>query len=383
MANTFRFCGKIALGRETERFRPVEKKTFSSGWENMTVKFNVLSDTNRVLVTTQGGKWTNDSRNSVRTFSKSTADSKGTMIEIPWEKRFDEAEIDKVAGFRKFVVDTRNPHLKYVLQDVVDGKRQIDDELINAGITSIEDAKKANSKKREFIAEYDFSEYVARVITSNKYKDSMFYVSGNYEVSYNADKDRYYTTYHVSRITLAPDDAEPNTELAVDFFFGANSFDNSQYEETGKAHVTGWVEYYDNNVKRNGFMPFTVVVKEDEKKIKALKRKFEVDDENAVKQIGLTCAVIDGSERVAITLDMLSEEEREDISAGLLDFEEVKRSMNNSVIGERVSEIRFVELTPRKSTVQDTVYAQDDMHAAKLEVVEEDIVEDLFDDDEL
>ena len=378
MANTFRFCGKIALGRETERFHPVEKKSFSSGWENMTVRFNVLSGTNRVLVTTQGGKWTNDSRNTVRTFSKSTADSKGTMIEIPWAKRFDESEIEKVAGFRKFVVDLRDPHLKYALQDVVDGKRQIDDELTNAGINSVAEAKKANAKKKEFIAEHDFSEYVAKLAASDKHKSSMFYISGNYEVSYNADKQRYYTNYHVNRITLAPDDAEPMTELKLDFFFAPDAWNDV---DGNKYYINGWTQYYDNMAKANGFAPITIVVKENEKKAAALKRKFSVNE--GVKQIGLVLNVVEGAEVVELTMNMLDDETREDIECGLLDWEEVKRDLGGRAIGDRVSELRFVELTPRKNVVQDTIYTVEDMHPAMAKQEdEEDMNVDIFSDDD-
>lgn len=377
--NTFRFCGKIALGRETEKFHPVEKKTFSSGWENMTVRFNVLSGTNRVLVTTQGGKWTNDSRNTVRTFSKSTADSKGTMIEIPWAKRFDESEIEKVAGFRKFVVDLRDPHLKYALQDVVDGKRQIDDELTNAGINSVAEAKKANAKKKEFIAEHDFSEYVAKLAASDKHKSSMFYISGNYEVSYNADKQRYYTNYHVNRITLAPDDAEPMTELKLDFFFAQDAWNDV---DGNKYYINGWTQYYDNMAKANGFAPITIVVKENEKKAAALKRKFSVDE--GIKQIGLALNVVEGAEVVELTMNMLDDDTREDIECGLLDWEEVKRDLGGRAIGDRVSELRFAELTPRKNVAQDTIYTVEDMHPAMVKQEdEEDMNVDIFSDSDL
>lgn len=377
--NTFRFCGKIALGRETEKFHPVEKKTFSSGWENMTVRFNVLSGTNRVLVTTQGGKWTNDSRNTVRTFSKSTADSKGTMIEIPWAKRFDESEIEKVAGFRKFVVDLRDPHLKYALQDVVDGKRQIDDELTNAGINSVAEAKKANAKKKEFIAEHDFSEYVAKLAASDKHKSSMFYISGNYEVSYNVDKQRYYTNYHVNRITLAPDDAEPMTELKLDFFFAQDAWNDV---DGNKYYINGWTQYYDNMAKANGFAPITIVVKENEKKTAALKRKFSVDE--GIKQIGLALNVVEGAEVVELTMNMLDDDTREDIECGLLDWEEVKRDLGGRAIGDRVSELRFAELTPRKNVAQDTIYTVEDMHPAMAKQEdEEDMNVDIFSDSDL
>ena len=387
MANIFQFCGKITLGKESDRFHPVDRREWTSGWTNTTVKFNCISDTNRVLCTVQGGKFKDDKKNVIKTFSRSTADEngnvvKGKPIDIRWEDRFNEDKIDSVAAFRRFICDTGDTRMRYKLQDIVDEKVEISEELEAAGINSIDAAKaaleKSLSKKKIFLSEYDFAEYMARVAASEKFKDKLFYISGTYDVAYNADKQRYYTTYHVNRVVLAPDDAEPITELKIDFLFNSNGFDDSQYEESGKAHVTGWIQYYDSSVKANGFMPLTVAIKENEKKVGALKRKFTVDDEDSIKQIGLTLKVVNGSERMEITMDMLDEETREDIECGILSFEEVKRSMNNSVMGERVSELRFMELTARKSTVQDTVYTLDDMHPAVLETD----VEDLFDDDE-
>ena len=388
----FKFCGKIALGKDSDKFHPVDRREFSSGWTNTTVRFNCLSDMNRVLCTTQGGKWKDDSKNVIKTFSKSTTDAngnvtRGEMIDIPWNKRFDADQIDKVAGFRKFVCDTGDVKMRYRLQDIVGNKTEIDEELVAVGINSIDDAKialeKSLAKKKVFLSEYDFAEYIAKVAASEKFKDKLFCISGFYDVAYNAEKDRFYTNYHVNRVVLAPDDAEPNTELKIDFYFGENAWNDNQYEETGKTYVNGWVKYYDANVKDSGFMPMTVVVRESEKKLSALKRKFAVDGEDEIRTIGLVLKVIDGSERVEITMDMLSDEDKEDIEAGLISFEALKRQLGGSAIGERIQEIRYVSLMERKHIAEATAYTRDDMHAARMKPVEE--VEDLFanDDDEL
>ena len=391
MADVFSFVGKIALGKDSDKFHPIERREFQSGWMNTTVKFNCISGTNRVLCMTQGGKWKDDKKNTIKTYSKSTTDAngkvtKGEKIDIAWAKRFDADQIDKVAGFRRFVCDTGDVKMRYKLQDIVDGKAEIDDDLIEIGIDNIDAAKtaleKSNAKKKIFLSEWDFAEHMTKVAASDKFKDKLFKISGNYDVSYNAEKDRFYINYHVNRVVLAPDDAELTTELKVDFYFGEDAWDDSQYEETGKCYVNGWVSYYDNSVSKSGFMPMSVAVKENEKKSAALKRKFAVDDE--IKQIGLTLKVIDGAEVVEITMDMLDEETREDIELGLVSFEEVKRSLGGRAVGDRISELRFVELTPKKNVPQETVYTPDDMHAARVEIVEETDEEnfDIFDEDD-
>ena len=394
MAANFNFTGKIALGKDSEKFHPIERKEFSSGWMNTTVRFNCVSGTNRVLCITQGGKWANDKKNVVKTFGKSTTDAngnvtKGTAIEIPWAKRFEQDQIDKVAGFKKFVVDTGDYKMRYKLQDLVAAFKNgtVTDEMIaETEIDNLDDAKaaleKSQAKRKEFLSEWDFAEYMIKVAQSDKMKDKLFNISGSYEVSYNADKDRFYTTYHVNRVTLAAEDAEPKTEMKIDFYYGEGAWDDSTYDATGKVLVNGWVDYYDSNLKKSGFKPAVVVVREDdEKKRKTLKRKFTCDDE--IKQIGLTLKVIEGAEVIELTMDMLDEETREDIECGLLDFEDVKRELGGRAIGDRVSELRFVELTPKKNKPQDTVYNADDMHPAREDVIEEDENEIVVDDEDV
>lgn len=397
MADIFNFTGKISLGKDSEKFHPIERKEFSSGWMNTTVKFNCVSGTNRVLCMTQGGKWKDDKKNTVKTFGKSTTDengkvTKGTTIEIPWAKRFDEDQIEKVAGFRKFVVDTGDYKMRYKLQDLVKAFENgtVTDEMIEEiGFDNLDDAKaaleKSQAKRKEFISEWDFAEYMVKVAQSEKMKDKLFNISGSYEVQYNADKDRFYVNYHVNRVTLAVEDAEPKTEMKVDFYFGEDAWDDSTYDETGKCFVKGWFAYYDNNLKKTGFKDAVVVIREEnEKKRNALKRKFSCDD--GIKQIGLTLSVIEGAEVIELTMDMLDDETREDIECGLLDFEDVKRELGGRAIGDRVSELRFTELTPKKNVAQDTMYAVEDMHPAREDVVEEvedeDVVTDIFDDDD-
>ena len=394
MSNVFNFTGKISLPKETEKFKPIEKREFQSGWCNNTIKFNVISNTNRVLVMCQGGKWTNDSKNSVRTFGKSTTDengnvTKGVSIEIPWDKRLDKAEIEKVAGFKKFIVDTGDYKERYKLQDLVkafENGSVTDEQMEELGIETLESAKaaleKSQAKRREFISEWDFAEFVAKLVSSDKYKNALFNISGNYETQYSADKERFYTNYHVNRITLAAEDAEPKTEMKVDFYYSDDAWDDSNLEETGRVMVNGWFSYYDSSLKKNGFQNVAVAIREDnEKKRNALKRKFTVED--GIKQIGLTLSVIEGAEVIELDISMVDDETREDIEMGLLDWETVKRELGGRAIGDRISELRFAELTPKKNVAQDTVYTLEDMCPAKEDVVEDDEedVADIFDDD--
>ena len=395
MAN-FNFCGKIALGKETEKFKPIERNTYDpSRWMKTTLKFNCISDTNRIMCTAQAGKYEDDSKNVVRTFSKSVKDdngnvTKGTSISIPWNKRFDADQVEKVAGFRKFVVDTGDTKMRYKLQDLVEAFEKGTDtsKLVEeTGVATLADAKaaleKSKAKRKEFLSQWDFVEHLIKVCQSDKFNDKKFYISGTYDVQYNPVNDKFYTSYTPNRVILASDDAEPSTKMEMDFFFGEDAFDDSTYEETGKCFINGWISYYDGNkeIKKNGFKPMTITVREDEKKIKRLKSKFNVDE--GIKTVGLTLSVIEGAERKAITMDDLDEETREDIECGLLDFDEVVKALGGNVFGDRVSELRFVELMANKSKVEDTTYELSDMQPARKAVVVEEVTTGAFADEEL
>ena len=206
MADVFNFTGKIMLGKESDKFHPVDRQEYKSGWMNTTVKFNCISGTNRIMCMTKGGKWKDDSRNAVMTRSKSATDASGKVIKgenitIPWTKRFDDDQIDKVAGNKKFICDTGDVKMRYKLQNVVDGKAEIDDELIQAGLDTMDSVREAleqsKKKKRVFLSEWDFAEHMAKVAASDKFKDKLFHVSGNYEIQYSPDRDKFYTNYHV------------------------------------------------------------------------------------------------------------------------------------------------------------------------------------------
>lgn len=375
MANQFVFYGKIIQAKETTSFHPIDRKNFSSGWTNTTCKFNVLSGTNRIMVTVQGGKWVDDSRNSIiTTGQKPEGGGKRETVTIPWEKRFEKSEIDKVAAFRHYVVDLEDKDARKKLNALVkafeDGS--VTDKMIEkSGYDTLDDAKealdKANKRRHVFISAYDFSEYMTKVVASDKIKDKIFRISGNQEISYN--NGRFYTNYMVNRVELASD-AETSTNMVVDFYFA----DDCVSENEDVSYLNGWSSYYDSSLKKNGFFPISIAIR-NEKDLKLIKKKFVVG-ESEVANVGLSVNVIDGADRVEITMDDLDDETKEEIEAGWMTFEEVVRAMGGNKIGERITELRFAGLNPRKNKVEDTTYSVEDMKPA-MNIVADDEDEDL------
>lgn len=390
--DVFEFYGEIKPIKETDKFKPISKTEYKSGWCNVTTNFNVVSGFNRVMCQAKGGMWTDPKKNSVKTFSKSTTDengktTKGEPITIAWDKRNDPSEVDRVAGFRRYIVDLGNKKIRYALQRIVESGTITDEQKAETGCDTVEAVKealeKSNNKRKIFIAESDFAEYCAKLVQSDKIAGSKFKITGDYEVQYSADKQKFYTNYHVRRIELMGNDVEEKLLLKTEFYFGADAWDDSSYAENEKILVNGFVKYYDSSVKDYGFKPMTIVVTGTEKKVNALKKKFACDD-GAIKCINLDLDVVDGAERKEIRLEDLDPEVQEDIEMGILDFETVKREMGGGIAGPRVSELRFAGLGSTKGA-QETAYTTDDMYPAVVKVKEteeDDESVDLFSDDD-
>ena len=371
MANQFVYYGKIVPIKATERFSPIERKDFSSGWTNTTVKFNCLSGTNRIMLMVQGGKWIDDTRNVIKTTGqKPEGGGKRETVTIPWDMRFEKSEIDKVAGFRHYIVDLEDKDVRKKLNSLVkafeDGS--VTDEMIEeSGYDTLEAAKealdKANKRRHVFISAWDFAEYMTKVVASEKIKDKIFRISGNQEIQYN--NGRFYTNYMVNRVELASN-VETSTNMAVDFYFADDCVSDG---DDGVSYLTGWSSYYDSSLKKNGFFPVSIAIR-NEKDLKLIKKKFVVG-ESEIANVGLSVSVIDGADRVEITMDDLDEDTQAEIEAGWMTFEEVVRAMGGNKIGERITELRFAGLNPRKNKVEDTTYSVEDMKPA-MNIVEDD-----------
>lgn len=390
--DVFEFYGKIKSIKETDKFKPISKVEYKSGWCNVTTNFNVISGFNRVMCQAKGGMWTDPNKNSVKTFNKSTTDengkvTKGEQITIAWGKRNSPEEVDKVAWFRRYIVDLGNKKMRYALQHIVESGTITEEQKEETGCDTVEAAKeafeKSNNKRKVFIAESDFAEYCAKLVQSDKISGKVFRITGDYEVQYSPDKQKFYTNYHVRRIELMSADVEQKLLLKTEFYFSADAWDDSNYAENEKVFVNGFVKYYDSSVKDFGFKPMTIVVTGTEKKVNALKKKFACDD-GTIKCIKLDLDVVDGAERKEIRLEDLDPEIQEDIEMGILDFETVKREIGDGIAGPRVSELRFAGLGSTNGA-QETAYTTDDMYPAVVKVKEteeDDESVDLFSDDD-
>lgn len=194
-----------------------------------------------------------------------------------------------------------------------------------------------------------------------------------------------------NRIYLAAEDAEEFSTATFNILFNSESFDDMSVEEKGKYYVNGYMMEYDNNRKANIPVPVTVaipVAAEDadekaKKRIEAIKHKFIVEDDG-FKEYGVIVNMLNGAQRIEITEDMLTDEQKDDLDCGLITMDDIRAEYNKGVYGERIKEYQFVK--PARGFTkgrQDTVYTADDMVIHSIEEELPEGTEDLFDDDEL
>ena len=388
---SFEVTGKLSVGKETEKFKPFEEKEYSSGWVNRTIRFNATSGTNRLMMQVKGGAF-KDGHGMLYLYSKDYVDANGKKVKgepftIPFGERFNPKHISNAAEWKKFVIDLevsgRRWKLENALEKSKEGHEFSESELRELGVFTAADIEseleKSKKKRKEFLSEYDFAEFLNTLLRSDKYKDKKFVVRGTYEMQYSEDKQRWYSNYVPNRIYLAADDAEETATANVVLFYDSSSLIDAT-EEKGRYYVNGYVQVYDNNRKQNVFAPYTVVIKTDdnEKKVKKIVSLFTVDE--GVKELGMVVNLLDGAQKTEITFESLSEDVQDNILCGLVEFEDVVKSLGGSIYGERITENRFTKLGRGYGAGRkDTVYSSEDFVIRSLNADDEDIFED--DDD--
>lgn len=397
----FEMIGKISLPKETDKFKPYEEVTYDSGWVRKRLVFNAVCGDNRHMLTVNAGAFA-DGHGDVYLYSKGSTDengnrTKGESFTVPFKDRLTSPKLSEVAEFKKFIIDLEKPNRRYKLEKAVEkikeGTSLTDEELSELEIESEADIKtaleKSVKKRHEFVSEWDFVDFIKKVIDSGKYTDKKFYIKGMGEYQYSDTKKRVYENYIPNRIYLADDSANEYSNATIKLLYNKDSFDDMSVEEKGKYYVNGYMLEYDSNRKSNIPCPVTITIPtvpanatdKDKKKLEAIKRKFVVDDDSW-KELGVVVKMLNGAQKVEIDMSMLTDEMKEDIECGLITLDDIRAELGGSVYGDRIQEYQFDKIARGFSKGRnDTVYTDEDMQIKPL-VEENDIDVDLFDDDD-
>lgn len=349
---TFEMVGRISPIKDTEKFKGYEEKVSPKGYDGRILHFNVLTGGNKHLLSLSS--WIKKD-GVIYSFSKPTAESKGESLQIPFADRLKPEVINSVADFKK---------------------------------TSI---TLSDNEKYHYISEWDFIEDINTLLHDETNKNKQFKIRGTVEVTYNDTTGKWYSNYVPQRIYLVDNESKQTARMNAVIYFNNVSFDDADTSETGRAYINGFALVYDGKRKKNLPYPLSIsVLKGDTEKsnkvFELVKRRFTVED-NSWKECGLVLNIINGTETVELTYDMLTSEQKELIDLELATLDDIRKEEGN-IYGDVIREYRFHTFGRGYSKgVKDTVYTDEDfiIQPSNPVIVDEttgevfEDIEDLFD----
>ena len=368
MAN-FEIIATLKAAKETDAFKPFEVRDFDSGWQNTKYRFNAISGNNRFMLEIGGGKWKDDNKNRILTFTKAETGKKPSKLEVKWEDRKKPEVIEQVAGFKIYTCNLLTYDERKALED--EGK-----------------ADEAAKKNHQFLEKTEYATLIKKVIDSGKYADTKFRILGTVDFQYSEAKNQYYRTLSVDKIYKVSDDTPYKAEMTINTFYTEDAIDDESYDETKKMIFNCYTDYYFSSIKENRFVPMTLIIngngdEKADKKAKAFKKKLtEFDDEATVRKCGLVCQMIDGAEEQAITYDDLDEDIRDNIDMGLIELEDAIKALGGSMYGDRITEYRVQSLARNSAKGSEaTIYTEEDLK--KLPIASQENEGDVFEEDDI
>lgn len=362
MANNISFTGKIRKIKDG-----YSEQEFSGGLIKRRLRFQALCGNSVQWLEVSALVWKDEKKNKVYTL-KSVEGAKDEKMTVEWANRLNPDVVASVPGYKRFVVDTDTFSHRKELEDA-----GLDDEL-----------EKSKKKRKEFIHESDFMDYLIKVLDSEKSNNMIFRINGVAEYSYGNKKDVYYRSFIPQKIFRVLDDTEQCCSGSMKLYFAEGAVDDTCVDETGDYIINAFVDYYDQNAKMNAFAPIAVKIGKDHKMANGFVKRFSKAEDEEIKELGVTVDFVNGAKSVDITMDMLSDEQREAIEDGMCTFEQIKAELGGTTYGERVTEIRLTGLMKGYSSgVQDTMYSIDDLRKKPIkDTPKADKVPDIFEDDD-
>lgn len=306
MANQFSFVGKLGLGKETEKFKPIKTSKSAKGWLGTRVNFSLFNNTGYHNLELFEGYMENGSTIVYCLGKDKGADNKLPKMQVKWADRLNQDIIDKVAGFNKFVLE---------IGDV----------------------------KQEFLAGADFVAKVIEILKDEKYKDQKFHVEGS--VVYNEWDGKIYRKFMPKTIKTVTAETPDESVVNLDMFYTNGALDE---DTIGKYVVNGFIRQYDGTTKSEISFPQSVVIdttkavtEKQQKAFDLIKSRFVVTDDTFMK-MGVKTVAVNGREKVNITLEDLTDEEKELIDLGLATFDEIANEYGGTTNGDKISELKVV-----------------------------------------
>lgn len=306
----FSFCGTPVIPKQkADTKRPFCKE--------ISKKDEKTKETKKMLSMTFGIKETDMNMAFVEAFDSQqkvikTMDVDNEKLDVDWDDRFDEDIIEKVASYRKYIVDLGDEH----------GGRQ------------------------EFITAYDMIEHLREYLPDY---DGRVVVTGQFTRDWYAKKKTYFSKFRIQNVFAAPEERKNRLLLTMDLFYNKNSFDDSDFDETKKMTLDCYIEQYINKDEGRKYVPIQVVFSgakydlenEKHKKLFDYKMKYiKVKNKNMV-HIPWEVVLLRGAEEAEFDESMLTDSQREQVELGIKTVDDFRPKGN--IYGDRIDEFRLFE----------------------------------------
>ena len=338
MANTFSFVGKISRRKENA----FVERTFDSGWVINELNLTMACGDNVQFLRVSGGMWDekHKNKNSVMTMKhkEGSADEKAT---IKWDDRFNPDVVATVANYKTYTVDT----------EIAKARKDIEESGDKAAIEA------SNKKHKIFITAIDFVKWLDKVTSNEKTKDWVWKVTG--EVEYSYSKGNWYRNFVPRRVYHVDPATEPQCVGTIKTFFSEGCVDD---EGENNILFNVFTQYYDQQCKKNCFTPMALVIAKNHQKANGFKKLFSKAEGDEVRELGLNVVYINGAQKVEITTDMLTDEQKELLEMNMITMDDIRRDLGDTVYGDKKTETR-IEGIARGYTAgsKETIFEKSDL----------------------
>lgn len=306
----FSFCGTPVIPKQkADTKRPFCKE--------ISKKDEKTKETKKMLSMTFGIKETDMNMAFVEAFDSQqkvikTMDVDNEKMDVDWDDRFDEDIIEKVANYRKYIVDLGDEH----------GGRQ------------------------EFITAYDMIKHLREHLPNY---DGRVVVTGQFTRDWYAKKKTYFSKFRIQNVFAAPEERKNRLLLTMDLFYNKNSLDDSDFDENKKMTLDCYIEQYINKDEGRKYVPIQVVFSgakydlenEKHKKLFDYKMKYiKVKNKNMV-HIPWEIVLLRGAEEAEFDESMLTDSQREQVELGIKSVDDFRPKGN--IYGDRIDEFRLFE----------------------------------------
>jgi hypothetical protein len=306
----FSFCGTPVIPKQkADTKRPFCKE--------ISKKDEKTKETKKMLSMTFGIKETDMNMAFVEAFDSQqkvikTMDVDNEKMDVDWDDRFDEDIIEKVANYRKYIVDLGDEH----------GGRQ------------------------EFITAYDMIEHLREYLPNY---DGRVVVTGQFTRDWYAKKKTYFSKFRIQNVFAAPEEKKNRLLLTMDLFYNKSSLDDSDFDENKKMTLDCYIEQYINKDEGRKYVPIQVVFSgakydlenEKHKKLFDYKMKYiKVKNKNMV-HIPWEIVLLRGAEEAEFDESMLTDSQREQVELGIKSVDDFRPKGN--IYGDRIDEFRLFE----------------------------------------